>query len=83
METAAEYKGAVQNPPPPPRTKWTRRVPHPVLSGHAASLTPYKVAVQNRARAGEGSPARAPAPARAEAGAGNSTTVGAPPPLSY
>jgi hypothetical protein len=24
-----------------PRTKWTRRVPHPVLSGHAASLTPY------------------------------------------
>jgi hypothetical protein len=27
--------------PPPPRTKWTRRVPHPVLIGHAASLTPY------------------------------------------
>ena len=27
--------------PPPPRTKWTRRVPHPVLTGHAASLTPY------------------------------------------
>jgi len=27
--------------PPPPRTKWTRRVPHPVLSGHAASLAPY------------------------------------------
>ena len=26
---------------PPPRTKWTRRVPHPVLTGHAASLTPY------------------------------------------
>ena len=25
-------------PPPPPRTKWTRRVPHPVLIGHAASL---------------------------------------------
>jgi len=24
--------------PPPPRTKWTRRVPHPVLTGHAASL---------------------------------------------
>jgi hypothetical protein len=23
-------------PPPPPRTKWTRRVPHPVLIGHAA-----------------------------------------------
>jgi hypothetical protein len=28
-------------PLPPPRTKWTRRVPHPVLSGHAATLTPY------------------------------------------
>ena len=28
-------------PPSPPRTKWTRRVPHPVLIGHAASLTPY------------------------------------------
>jgi len=27
-------------PSPPPRTKWTRRVPHPVLIGHAASLTP-------------------------------------------
>jgi len=26
--------------PPPPRTKWTRRVPHPVLIGHAASLPP-------------------------------------------
>ena len=26
--------------PHPPRTKWTRRVPHPVLIGHAASLTP-------------------------------------------
>ena len=25
--------------PPPSRTKWTRRVPHPVLIGHAASLT--------------------------------------------
>jgi hypothetical protein len=28
-------------PPHPSRTKWTRRVPHPVLIGHAASLTPY------------------------------------------
>ena len=27
--------------PPPPRTKRTRRVPDPVLTGHAASLTPY------------------------------------------
>jgi hypothetical protein len=31
----------VAPPPFPPRTKWTRRVPHPVLIGHAASLTPY------------------------------------------
>jgi hypothetical protein len=30
----------VREPPPrPPRTKWTRRVPHPVLIGHAASLS--------------------------------------------
>jgi hypothetical protein len=28
-------------PAPPRRTEWTRRVPHPVLIGHAASLTPY------------------------------------------
>ena len=28
-------------PPPPPRTNRTRRVPHPVLIRHAASLTPY------------------------------------------
>ena len=34
--------GSTGAPPrPPPRTKWTRRVPHPVLIGHAASLTPY------------------------------------------
>jgi hypothetical protein len=31
----------VDPPPPPARTEWTRRVPHPVLIGHAASLTPY------------------------------------------
>jgi hypothetical protein len=28
-------------PTPTPRTNRTRRVPHPVLIGHAASLTPY------------------------------------------
>ena len=28
-------------PPPSPRTNRTRRVPHPVLIGHAASLTLY------------------------------------------
>ena len=36
---AADFKEKM--PPPPSRTKWTRRVPHPVLIGHAASLTPY------------------------------------------
>ena len=34
--------GAPPPPPsPPPRTKWTRRVPHPVPTGHVSSLTPY------------------------------------------
>jgi hypothetical protein len=32
---------ATDGSPPPSRTEWTRRVPHPVLIGHAASLTPY------------------------------------------
>ena len=36
------WKRAGSPPPPPPsRTKWTRRVPRPVLIGHAASPTPY------------------------------------------
>jgi len=30
---------AAAPPPSPPGTEWTRRVPHPVLIGHAASLT--------------------------------------------
>ena len=35
------FLASVSIPPPPPfRTKWSRRVPHPVLIGHAASLTP-------------------------------------------
>ena len=29
---------------PPPRTKWTHRVPHPVLIGHASSLPLYFIA---------------------------------------
>jgi len=28
-------------PPPPFGTNWTRRVPHPVLIGHAEPLSPY------------------------------------------
>jgi hypothetical protein len=38
---AVDAEGREVCPPPPPRTKWTRRVPHPVLIGHVASLTPY------------------------------------------
>jgi hypothetical protein len=37
-------------PLPPPRTKWTRRVPHPVLIGHAASLTPYRGCLRDSTR---------------------------------
>ena len=29
--------GNKARPPPPPRAKWTRRVPHPVLIGHGVS----------------------------------------------
>jgi hypothetical protein len=39
--TAHELVAFSDNKPPPPHTKWTHRVPHPVLIGHAASLTPY------------------------------------------
>jgi hypothetical protein len=37
MRTYMESHGIRAPPPLPPRTKWTRRVPHPVLIGHAAS----------------------------------------------
>jgi len=32
----------------PPRTKWTRRVPHPVLIGHAASLLQVRADVERQ-----------------------------------
>ena len=38
-EKSARRHYAVPASPLPPRTKWTRRVPPPVLIGHAASLT--------------------------------------------
>ena len=41
-ERASGYSLAATNPPPPsPRTKWTRSVPHPVLSRHVSSFPPY------------------------------------------
>ena len=53
-------------PTPPPRTKWTRRVPHPVLIGHAASLTP-PAGSERRGRSGS-APAPAPLARYPEAG---------------
>ena len=43
LQRCREYRlqVALSLSPPPSHTKWTRRVPHPVLIGHAASLTPY------------------------------------------
>jgi hypothetical protein len=38
-----EIQAAV-SAPPPPRTKWTRRAPHPVLIGHDASLSQVSAA---------------------------------------
>jgi len=37
--TSLMDEGSLSPPPPPSRTKWTRRVPHPVLIGHAAALS--------------------------------------------
>jgi len=42
----------VDTPRPSPRTNRTRRVPHPVLIGHAASLTPLAAAGQAGASVG-------------------------------
>jgi hypothetical protein len=39
MLSLMQQRLLVPPPPSPPRTKWTRRVPHPVLIGHAASLS--------------------------------------------
>jgi len=37
-------------PPSPLRTKWTRRVPHPVLTGHVSSLTPQQASAPRSSR---------------------------------
>ena len=41
VRTVARGTDGCARRPPPPRTNRTRRAPHPVLIGHAASLTPY------------------------------------------
>ena len=41
IDTASGRSAKRDNSRPPSRTKWTRRVLHLVLIGHAASLTPY------------------------------------------
>ena len=41
MEGAVRLPPLPRTVPPPSRTNRTRRVPHPVLIGHAASLAPY------------------------------------------
>jgi len=48
---------------PPPGTKWTRRVPHPVLIGHAASLPPYRTPDASHAASAASAPG-APGTAR-------------------
>jgi hypothetical protein len=60
--------------PPPSRTKWTRRVPHPVLIGHAASLSQVRRRLPRRPQLGPRGPrrrARGAAPAREPAAAGS------------
>jgi hypothetical protein len=47
---AREINAARKAPPPPSRTKWTRRVPHPVLIGHAASLSQARLRAREEAR---------------------------------
>ena len=53
-------------PPPPPRPKWTRRVPHPVLTGHVSSLGQVRAACERRftEAVGGGALARWQAPPR-------------------
>ena len=62
--TIAQTAAAV---PPPLRTNWTRRVSHPVLIGHAASLSQVAEAQsleQARSSSFAGAPPARPPPAR-------------------
>jgi hypothetical protein len=79
-------------PPPPPRTKWTRRVPHPVLNGHAVSLSQGAGgAGGGDTRVGAAAVPRVELPSLDDARSGARVDVvcvlrdasGPPPPLSY
>ena len=48
-EDEGRGSSSVTVPPPLSRTKWTRRVPHPVLIGHAASLSQVEFAFRSAA----------------------------------
>jgi hypothetical protein len=63
----------VDTPRPSPRTDRTRRVPHPVLIGHAASLTPSTMSGATAAPRG--------VPRRRGGGRGGSCKGAPPPPL--
>ena len=60
-ELLAARRAAEAPPPTHTRTKWTRRVPHPVLIGHAASLTGARRGDADRVQLPAG---RAPRPTR-------------------
>jgi len=60
----------VDTPRPSPRTNRTRRVPHPVLIGHAASITPYSGAKEAGGQGARSPPGGSGAGAGARRGAG-------------
>ena len=77
--------------PPPPRTNWTRRIPHPVLIGHTASLRVRAgggrgLQPQGRRRHERAAGAPAPRLPRAHTvrpGADRRSTLRGPPPLPW
>ena len=70
----ANILAGILPPPPTPRTKWTRRVPLPVLIGHAASLSSQGPSCASRRRS---RPSHAPA--RRSASRGSSRRRRGPP----
>ena len=68
---AVEFALHIVHAPLPPRARWTRRIPHPVLIGHAVCL------VQVHAFVSDPAPGPAPAAAqRALAGVGSAVASG-------